>query len=300
MRPPYPDWLFALACATGAVGLAVIFGAVRPSSYVLIPVAAAAGGFLRRFLGRHGIGLVGQGFAAALVAGLAGALSVHLDLTSGARLVAVCPAMVLVPGPHLLNGALDIGARRMSTGVGRLAYGGLILLGISGGLMLGLMAGGSLPVTATTRSIPLWLDIPAAMLAAASYPIYFSLDLRLIVWPVIAGGLAHAARWIDIVHAGGGMVSGGFLACLLAGLVLGPVARRHHVSFAGVGFAAVVCLVPGMYVFRAASGMLQMTFEATAQLQTEVSGDLATAVFTLTAMVIGLGVGRRLTSPRKT
>lgn len=295
-RPPYPTWLFALAAATGATALAVIFGAVRPSTYLFVPVAAALGAVLRRFLGRRGVGLIGQAFGAALIGGLAGALSVQLDLTSPARLVAVCPAMVLVPGLHLLNATLDLAARRMTMGLGRLAYGSLIVLAICAGLLLGLAPGGDLPVTAAGLSVALWLDVPAAMVAAASYPIYFSLNARLIIWPVLVGGLAHAMRWFVVTDAGWGVVAGGFVACLIAGALLGPVARRHGASFAGVGFAAVVALVPGVYVFRGVSGLLDLTVAATADTTTAVAGDLSAGGLTLVAMAIGLVAGQALTA----
>ena len=103
------------------------------SGAVAVALAAALGAVARRALGRRGVDLVGQAFAAALIAGLAGAVSIVLDVTSAARLVAVCPAMVLVPGPHLLNGVLDLAAKRMSIGLGRVTYGSLIVLAICAG-----------------------------------------------------------------------------------------------------------------------------------------------------------------------
>lgn len=101
---PYPTLVFAIAAATGATVLAVIFGAVRPSSFVLIPLAAALGAVARRALGRRGVDLVGQAFAAALIAGLAGAVSIVLDVTSrpassrSARRWCSCPARTCSTG----------------------------------------------------------------------------------------------------------------------------------------------------------------------------------------------------------
>ena len=291
---PYPTLVFAIAAATGATALAVIFGAVRPSSFVLIPLAAALGAVARRALGRRGVDLVGQAFAAALIAGLAGAASIVLDVTSPARLVAVCPAMVLVPGPHLLNGVLDLAAKRMSIGVGRVTYGSLIVLAICAGLLLGLVPAGPLPVTATSLSVPLWLDVVAAAVAAASYPVYFSLDARLIVWPVLVGALAHALRWVSMSQWGAGVAVGAFVACVVAGLLLTPVARRYGASFAGVGFAAVVALVPGVFVFRGVAGLFDLSVHATPEVVTAVAGDLSTGLVTLTAMGVGLAASHAL------
>lgn len=295
-RPASSTIAFAVAAATGASSLAVIFGAVRPSSFVLIPMAAAAGAVLRRFLGRHGVALTGQAFAAAFIGGLAGLLSMHFDISSPARLVAVCPAMVLVPGPHLLNAALDIASRRMTIGLGRLAYGSHITLGICAGLLLGLGGGGALPVSTAGLSVPIALDVVAAAVAAASYPVYFSLDLRFVIWPAAAGALAHGVRWLALTYLNAGMVGGGFLACLVAGLLLVPVAHRFRVSFAGVGFAAVVALVPGVYIFRAVAGMYDLTVHASAETATAVGMDGSTALLTLIAMAVGLIVGSNVSA----
>ena len=54
--------------------------------------------------------------------------------------------MVLVPGPHFLNRALDLINGRLGLGAARLSYAGLIVLAISVGLLLGLaLLGVALP-----------------------------------------------------------------------------------------------------------------------------------------------------------
>src|SRR5713101_4870011 len=106
--PPAPTWLFTLAAAAGAVALAVIFGLQHLSAAALIFVSAAAGAILRRSLAPYSANVFLQPFCAALLAGAIGALAVRYELSSSLRLVAVCPCMILVPGPHVLNGALDL------------------------------------------------------------------------------------------------------------------------------------------------------------------------------------------------
>src|SRR5215510_5002425 len=145
--PPVPTWLFALAAAVGAVALAVLFGVQHLHAAVLIGVSAAAGAIGRRALARYSTNIFLQPFGAALVAGVIGALAVRYDLSSSLRLVAVCPCMVLVPGPHFLNSALDLISGRIHLGLDRLAYSSLIVVAIATGLLLGLaLLGVSLPV----------------------------------------------------------------------------------------------------------------------------------------------------------
>jgi uncharacterized membrane protein YjjP (DUF1212 family) len=145
--PPAPTWLFTLAAAMGAVALAVLFGVQHLTAAVLIFGSAAAGAILRRTLARHSTNIFLQPFSAALIAGIVGALAVRYDLSSSLRLVAVCPCMVLVPGPHFLNGMLDLIRGRMNLGAARLIYAVLTVVAILTGLLFGLaLLGVSLPV----------------------------------------------------------------------------------------------------------------------------------------------------------
>ncbi len=96
--PPAPTWQFALAAATAAVALAVIFGIQHASSAIIIFLSAGAGALLRRRLAPLSDNLFLQPFCAALLSGVVGALAVRYQLSSSLRLVAVCPCMVLVPG----------------------------------------------------------------------------------------------------------------------------------------------------------------------------------------------------------
>src|SRR5262249_58635792 len=140
---------------------------------------------LRRTLGQYSTNPLLQPFCAALLAGILGALAVRYQLSSSLRLVAVCPCMILVPGPHVLNGMMDLAAVRIPLGASRLLYAGLVMLAISAGLLLGLgLLGVSLPVGEPGRAVTLWVDMIAAGVAVAAYSIFFSRPLRMLVWPI--------------------------------------------------------------------------------------------------------------------
>jgi uncharacterized membrane protein YjjP (DUF1212 family) len=264
--PPAPTWLFALAAAAGAASLSVLYGIQHIAAVMLIVLSAAAGAVLRRVLTNYSANAFLQPLCAALLAGIIGALAVRYQMSSPLRLVAVCPCMILVPGPHVLNGMMDLSVARISLGASRLVYAGLLVLAISAGLLLGLgLLGVSLPVGEPGRAVPLWLDILAAGVAVAAFSIFFSMPLRMLGWPVAIGMIAHALRWWTL-WLGGSATIGAFLACLVAGLVLTPVAHRYHMPFAAIGFASVVSLMPGVFLFRMSSGLLQLANSANTSL----------------------------------
>ncbi|MUL74961.1 threonine/serine exporter family protein [Mycolicibacterium sp. CBMA 226] len=280
--------VFAAACATGACALSVIFGVSSALAILLIACSAAAGGLARRWLGARGVGPLVQAFVAAALAGAVGGVAAHLGMGAVAGLVVLCPAMVLVPGPHILNGTLDLLNLRMTLGAARLGFSALLLTAIAGGLLLGLAAfGQTIAVTAPSDSANWYLDLAAAGVAAASYAVYWSVPWRMAVWPVLVGMAAHVLHWW-VVNSGGSVAAAAFVSCLLVGAILSPAATRLRIPFAAIGFASVVALVPGVFAFRALSGFVHFTSAPSVPLLVATAADFNIVVLTVAAMALGL------------
>ena len=290
--PPVSVARFALLVAAGAAALGVIFGAAHLPSLVLIALSAGAGACLRRWLAGISRNPFVQPFCAALLAGAVGAIVVRLQLSSVLRLVAVCPCMVLVPGPHLLNGAIDLARARIALGASRIGYASLIILMICTGLLLGLSFGGvTLPVSGPSYPVPLRYDVIAAGVAVAAYGTFFAMPWRMLPIPILIGMLAHASRWGAISVAGASVETGALVACLVVGTIITPIADRLRLPFAGLAFASVVSLIPGVFLFRMAGGfvaLIALGGKASPDLLVGAIADGTTAILIILAMTFGL------------
>ncbi|HVM85428.1 MAG TPA: threonine/serine exporter family protein [Candidatus Binatia bacterium] len=289
---------FVLFAAIGAASLGVIFGALDPISLLLIAVSAALGAWLRRWLATLGRNPFVQPLCAAVVAGAVGAVAMRFHLGASQSLVTLCPGMVLVPGPHILNGAIDLARARITLGVARLVHSGLIVLMICAGLLAGLAGGGAtLPAATVPGPVPIWADVIAAGCAVAAFGTFFSMPWRLLPFSIALGMLAHAARWALISLAGAHVALGALVACALVGVIVAPVADRLHLPFAAFGFSAVVSLMPGFFLFRASGDLIALISAGAPASPALLSGIVAngtTAFLVILAMTFGLILPRML------
>lgn len=297
-RPSVSTPRFTLFAAVGAAALGVIFGTLDATSLLLIAASAAAGALVRRWLASFSSNPLIQPLCAALIAGIVAAAASCLQWPIATALVAFCPCMVLVPGPHILNGAIDLARTRIALGGTRLAYAGVVVLLICTGGLFGFTAGGaSLAIAEPSPPVPLVIDVIAAGCAVAAFGSFFSMPWRLLAFPIAIGMLAHAARWALISVAGSSAPAGALVACILVSVLATPVVDRLHLPFAAVAFSAVVSLMPGFYLFNAATGIVELVSigpNAPPAMLTGVVASGGTAFLIVMAMTFGLILPRML------
>jgi uncharacterized membrane protein YjjB (DUF3815 family) len=171
-----------------------------------------------------------------------------------------------------------------------------LLIG-AGGLFGFTAVGAKLAIAESSPPVPLVIDVIAAGCAVASFCTFFSMPWRLLAFPIAAGMLAHAARWALISVAGGSAPTGALVACMLVSVVATPVVDRLHLPFAAVAFSAVVSLMPGLFLFNAATGLVELVSigpSAPAALLTSIATSGATAFLIIMAMTFGLILPRML------
>jgi uncharacterized membrane protein YjjP (DUF1212 family) len=297
--PPASTPRFTLFAAIGAASLGVIFGTLDTTSLLLIAASAAIGALIRRWLSRFSNNPLIQPLCAAFIAGIVAAAASRFQLSDAIALVGFCPCMVLVPGPHILNGAIDLARTRIALGIARLAYAGVIVLLICAGGLFGFTAigGANLAIAGPSSPVPLVIDVVAAGCAVASFGTFFSTPWRLLAFPIAAGMLAHAARWALISVAGTNVATGALVACILVSVIVTPIVDRLHLPFAALAFSAVVSLMPGFFLFNAATGIVELVSigpNAPAALLTGIAANGATAFLIILAMTFGLILPRML------
>jgi uncharacterized membrane protein YjjP (DUF1212 family) len=297
-RPPTSTPRFTLFAAIGAASLGVIFGTLDTTSLLLIATSAAIGALVCRLLSGFINNPLIQPLCAASIAGVVAATASRFQLSHAAALIAFCPCMVLVPGPHILNGAIDLARTRITLGVARLAYAGVIVLLICAGGLFGFTAvGADLAIAEPSPPMPLLIDVMAAGRAIAAFSTFFSMPWRLLVFPIAIGMLAHAARWALISIAGGSAPTGALVACTLVSVLATPIVDRLDLPFAAVAFSAVVSLMPGFFLFNAATGLIELVSigpAAPAALLTSIVTSCVTAFLIIMAMTFGLILPRIL------
>jgi uncharacterized membrane protein YjjP (DUF1212 family) len=125
LAPRHGRWvvavLFGLAASAIAWLLRADWGAI-----VVSGASSSVGLIARQELAKRSVILFAHPFAAGLIGAALGGLAIHLGWTETPGFCLIVPALMLVPGPHLINGVRDMLENHIQTGLCRLGLAAAI------------------------------------------------------------------------------------------------------------------------------------------------------------------------------
>jgi uncharacterized membrane protein YjjP (DUF1212 family) len=300
LAPRHDRWvvtaLFGLAASAIAWLLRADWGAI-----VVSGLSAAVALVARRELARRSVLLFAQPFAGGLIGAALAGLAIRLAWTDTPGLCLIVPALMLVPGPHLINGVHDMLENHIHTGVCRLG----LAMGILIATALGVVLGGWLTLGSATLStspseamrLTLPLDMALAGVAACGFGAFYNAPWRVLWVSVLCGMVGHGLRYLCLDHLSVGMST--LFACLAIGLIANVAANRLRLPFSAVAFAGAVPMMPGVFIYQSIAGAMRLSAAGTSADPALAAATLALSyksVFVVGAMVLGLLVGARLSN----
>src|SRR5262249_47893187 len=145
-------------------------------------VATGLGLLARQELGRRHFSLLALPLTASLLGAVLGGVAIRLGWTRTPELVLVVPALMHVPGPHLINGVLDLIDNYVPMSLARLGLAAGILLASALGIVLGveLTLPGPLPAApgANGDHLNLVSDVVLAGIVTCGFAVFYNTSWR--------------------------------------------------------------------------------------------------------------------------
>jgi uncharacterized membrane protein YjjP (DUF1212 family) len=298
LAPRHERWLVAILFGLAASAIAWLlradWGAIGVSG-----VSSAAGLIARQDLARRSPIFFAQPFVAGLVGAAFGGVAARLGWTATPGLCLIVPALMLVPGPHLINSAHDMLGNYMQTGLCRLQ----LAIGILIATALGVVLGGWLtlgPATLSTSpseaiQLTLLLDVALAGVAACGFGAFYNAPWRVLWVSILCGMVGHGLRYLCLEHLSVEIST--LFACLAIGLIANVAADRLQLPFSAVAYAGAVPMMPGVFIYQSIAGTMRLSAAGTSADPALAAATLALAcksMFVVGAMTIGLLVGAGL------
>jgi uncharacterized membrane protein YjjP (DUF1212 family) len=297
--PRHSRWLAIIVLGIAASCLARLLGA-DVGAIAVVGVATGMGLFVRQQLGRRHFSLLTLPLMAAFVGALFGGVGIRRGWTRTPDLVLVVPALMLVPGPHLINGLLDLIDNHLPMSLARLwlAVGILIAagLGIVIGIELTLPDVAPADQSARTELPSLFIDMVLAGIVTCGFAVFYNTAWRHVGLAIVGGMVGHGLRYLAL-EAGCFLEVATFLGSLAVGMISSWMARSSRTPVAVIGFAGAVTMMPGVHIYRAIWGTLQLARQPDAMdtaMVSETIGNAIQACLVISSLALGLILGARI------
>jgi uncharacterized membrane protein YjjP (DUF1212 family) len=296
--PRHSRLVAILILGAAAASLAGLLGADAGAAAVA-GLATGLGLLSRQELGRRRFSLLVLPLTAALIGAILGGLTIRLDWTGTPGLALIVPALMLVPGPHLINGILDLIDNHLPMSMARLGLAAGILLASALGIVLGieLTLPGPLPSEpgVSADRLNLVSDMVLAGIVTCGFAVFYNTPWRQVGLAAVGGMVGHGLRFLAL-EAGCRLEAATFLGGLAVGVVSGWMARSSKTPVAVIAFAGAVTMMPGLQIYRALGGTLQLVRlmnETDPAAMAGTLGNASQACLVVSGLALGLIFGVR-------
>jgi uncharacterized membrane protein YjjB (DUF3815 family) len=263
-------------------------------------ISTALGLLARKALARRHVSLLVLPFVAALIGAIVGALVIRWHWTETPGLALIVPSLMLVPGPHLLNGLTDLIDNYVPISVARLTLATGILLASALGIVLGIAL--TLPEVPLAGPGPdadhlnLVLDMFLAGLVTCGFAVFYNATWQQTGLAALGGMAGHGVRFLALESCVR-LEAATFFGSLVVGAVAAGIARKYKTPVAVIAFAGAVTMMPGLQMYRALGGALQL-----ARMKADIDplkavatiGDFLQSSLVVGALALGLVVATRV------
>jgi uncharacterized membrane protein YjjP (DUF1212 family) len=296
--PRHSRWLATLVLGAAAACLASLLGADVAAAAVA-GLATGLGLLARQELEHRHFSLLALPLTAALIGAVLGGLAIQLGWTQTPELVLIVPALMLVPGPHLINGLLDLIDNHLPMSLSRLGLAAGILLASGLGVVLGveLTLPGPLPEQGGNADhLNLVSDMVLAGIVTCGFAVFYNTAWRQLGMAVLGGMAGNGLRFLAL-EAGWSLEAATFLGGLTVGAVSAWMARSSKTPVAVIAFAGAVTMIPGLNLYRALAGVLKMARLpdiTDTKTVVETLGNAFHGCLVVSGLALGLIVGARV------
>ena len=296
--PRHSRWLATVILGAAAASLAKLLGADLAAA-ATAGLATGLGLLVRQELSRRHFSLLSQPLAAAFIGAVLGGLAIQLGWTRSPELALIVPALMLIPGPHLINALLDLIDNYLPMTLSRLGLAMGILLASALGTAVGIELTAVGPFFAepidSADHLNLVTDMVLAGVVTSGFAVFYNTAWRHL-WMAATGGMAaHGFRFLAL-EAGWRLEAATLLGGLTVGVISAWMARSTKTPVAVVAFAGAVTMIPGLSLYRALGGALQLARMPDVANPTTVAVTLGNALhgcLVLSALALGLILGAR-------
>ncbi len=175
----------------------------------------------------------------------------------------VCAMLFIIPGFPFITSGIDLAKLDMRSGLERLAYAVIIVstATITGWIMSTVLDlhPADFPELALPSALLLLLRLVAGFIGVFGFSIMFNSPLRIAASAAVIGAIANTLRLELVDLASFPAAAAAFLGALAAGLMASFLMRRFGYPRIAVTVPSTVIMVPGLYLYRAAYNMAEMS-----------------------------------------